>query len=89
MHLRRSLHARADERRQVLGSAFQIGQPLEGGAIGRVIASQNEKLPVGSYVQSIYGWREALVAPAANLQIFDTTVSPASAYLGILGVKRF
>jgi NADPH-dependent curcumin reductase CurA len=65
---------------------FQIGQPLEGGAIGQVIASQDEKLPVGAYVQSIYGWREAFVAPAASLQIVDTTVAPASAYLGILGV---
>lgn len=65
---------------------FQIGQPLEGGAIGRVIASQDEKLPVGAYVQSIYGWREAFVAPAASLQVVDTTVAPASAYLGILGV---
>ncbi|MGO9436097.1 MAG: NADP-dependent oxidoreductase [Terracidiphilus sp.] len=65
---------------------FQIGQPLEGGAIGRVIASQDEKLHVGSYVQSICGWREAFVAPAASLQIVDTTAAPPSAYLGILGV---
>jgi NADPH-dependent curcumin reductase CurA len=65
---------------------FQIGQPLEGGAVGRVIASQDAKLPVGTYVHSIYGWREAFVAPAASLQIVDTTVAPASAYLGILGV---
>lgn len=65
---------------------FQIGQPLEGGAIGRVIASQDENLPVGSYVQSIYGWREAFVAPASSLQIVDTKAAPPSAYLGILGV---
>jgi NADPH-dependent curcumin reductase CurA len=65
---------------------FQIGQPLEGGAIGRVLASQDEKFPVGSYVQSIYGWREAFVAPATSLQIVDTTAAPPSAYLGILGV---
>jgi len=64
---------------------FQIGQPMEGGAVGRVIASQDEKLPVGTYVQNFYGWREAFVAPAASLQIVDTTVAPASAYLGILG----
>lgn len=65
---------------------FQIGQPLEGGAVGRVIASQDEKLPVGSYVLSMYGWREAFVAPSTGVQIVDTTVAPASAYLGILGV---
>ena len=29
---------------------FQIGQPLEGGAVGRVISSQNERLPVASVI---------------------------------------
>ncbi len=65
---------------------FQIGQALEGGAVGRVIASQDERLPAGTYVQSIYGWREAFVAPAAHLQVVDVSVASASAYLGILGV---
>jgi NADPH-dependent curcumin reductase CurA len=64
---------------------FQIGQALEGSAVGRVIASQAEKLPVGTHVLSMYGWREAFVAPAANLRVVDTTAAPASAYLGILG----
>lgn len=67
-------------------SPFQIGQPLEGGAVGRVIASQDEKLPAGTYVQSMYGWREAFVAPVAHLQIVDATAAPVSAYLGLLGV---
>jgi NADPH-dependent curcumin reductase CurA len=65
---------------------FQIGQPLEGGAVGRVIASQDEKFPAGTYVFSMYGWREAFVAPTAHMQIVDVTVAPPSAYLGILGV---
>ena len=45
---------------------FQIGQPLEGGAVGRVIASQDERLPIGTYVQSMYGWREAFVASSGK-----------------------
>jgi NADPH-dependent curcumin reductase CurA len=65
---------------------FQVGQPLEGSAVGRVIASQEDGFPVGTYVQSFYGWREAFVAPAARLQVVDISVAPASAYLGILGV---
>lgn len=65
---------------------FEIGKPLEGGAVGRVIASQHEKLPVGTFVFSMYGWREAFVAPAPSLQVIDTTLAPPSAYLGILGV---
>ena len=65
---------------------FQIGRPMEGGAVGEVIASQDEKLPVGAIVQSFCGWRDAFVAPASSLQIVDTTLAPPSAYLGILGV---
>lgn len=65
---------------------FQIGRPLEGGAVGRVIASEDARLPVGTCVLSFFGWREAYVAPAAGLQIVDTTIASASAYLGILGV---
>jgi len=65
---------------------FEIGKVLEGGAVGRVIASQDEQLPVGSFVFSMYGWREAYVAPVSSLRIIDTTLAPPSAYLGILGV---
>ncbi len=66
--------------------AFQIGQAMEGGAVGRVVASQDDALPVGTFVQSFYGWREAFVAPTAKLQIVDASLAPPSAYLGILGV---
>lgn len=65
---------------------FQIGQPLEGGAVGRVIASQDDRLPAGTHVFSMYGWREAFVATAGSLKKIDVTVAPASAYLGLLGV---
>ena len=65
---------------------FEIGKPLEGTAVGRVVVSRDEKLPVGTLVLSMYGWREAYVAPASSLRVIDTTIAPASAYLGILGV---
>ena len=65
---------------------FQIGMPLEGGAVGKVVASQDDKLPVGSLVFSNFGWREAFVAPASKLQVVDASVASPSAFLGILGV---
>jgi hypothetical protein len=68
---------------------FEIGKPLEGGAVGRVIASQDEKLPVGTFVFSMYGWRDEFVAPGSSLRVIDTTLAPPSAYLGILGVTGF
>src|SRR5271166_5956132 len=54
---------------------FQIGMPLEGGAVGKVVASQDEKLPVGSLVLSNHGWREAFVAPASQLQVVDASMA--------------
>lgn len=68
---------------------FQIGRPMEGGAVGRVIGSQDERLPVGTFVQSFCGWRDAFVAPASSLQIVDPGLAPLSAFLGILGVTGF
>lgn len=68
---------------------FEIGKPLQGGAVGRVIASADEKLPVGTHVLSMFGWREAFVAPAQHLQVVDVSIAPPSAYIGILGVTGF
>lgn len=65
---------------------FEIGKALQGGAVGRVVASHDEKLPAGTHVLSMYGWREAFVAPASQLQIVDLSVASPSSYLGILGV---
>ena len=67
-------------------SAFKIGQAMEGGAVGRVVASHEDGFPIGAFVQSFYGWREAFVAPTSKLQIVDTSLAPPSAYLGILGI---
>ena len=65
---------------------FEVGKPLEGGAVGKVVASQDAKLPVGSVVLTNFGWREAFTAPASKLQMVDASVASPSAYLGILGV---
>jgi NADPH-dependent curcumin reductase CurA len=68
---------------------FEIGKALQGGAVGRVVASADDKTPVGTVVFSMYGWREAYVAPASQLRVVDVSLAPASAYLGILGVTGF
>src|SRR5579864_2407850 len=65
---------------------FQIGQVLQGGAVGQVVASNgNDKLKVGDFVQSMYGWREWYVSSGQDVQKFDPQVSIQS-YLGALGM---
>ena len=65
---------------------FQLGKPLEGGAIGEVIESRSPTLQQGDLVQSMRGWRDAFVAPAAELRKLEPAVEPLSLYLGVLGM---
>jgi NADPH-dependent curcumin reductase CurA len=65
---------------------FQIGQPLEGGAIGEVVESRSPDLQPGDIVQSMRGWRDAFVAPAKELRKLDRAVQPLSLHLGALGM---
>ncbi len=65
---------------------FVIGKAMEGGAVGEVIESRTDKIPVGSWVLSMQGWREAFVAPAQAVQVVDRKMPRMSDYLGVLGV---
>jgi NADPH-dependent curcumin reductase CurA len=65
---------------------FQIGEPLQGGAVGEVVASNDASLAVGDTVQSFFGWREAFNAPAGAVQKLDTHGLPVQAFLGVAGM---
>lgn len=64
---------------------FQIGEVLQGGAVGRVVTG-NDKFAAGTYVLSQCGWREWFVSDGADLVKIDPTVAPVQAYLGALGM---
>ena len=65
---------------------FQIGEALQGGAVGEVTASNDPAFKVGDAVQSFFGWREAFNAPAAAVQKLDTHGLPPQAFLGVAGM---
>ena len=65
---------------------FQVGQPLEGGAIGEVVESRAPDVKAGDVVQSMRGWRDYFVAPAMEVRVVDRTITPLSAHLGVLGM---
>ncbi len=67
---------------------FQIGQVLEGGAVGEVVESRAAALKPGDVVTSMRGWREAFVADAKDVRGVSRldAVTPLSAYLGVLGM---
>lgn len=65
---------------------FQIGEALQGGAIGQVVASNDPAFKAGDLVESMFGWREAFVGPAGALQKLPASNAPPQAYLGVLGM---
>jgi len=65
---------------------FALGEAMQGGAVGEVIASNDPSLAVGDLVQSMYGWREAFNAPAAAVQKLETFGLPPQAFLGVAGM---
>jgi hypothetical protein len=65
---------------------FALGEAMQGGAVGEVIASNDPSLAVGDLVQSMYGWREAYNAPASAVQKLETFGLPPQAFLGVAGM---
>lgn len=67
---------------------FQIGEALQGGAVGRVTASAHPDYAVGDLVQSMLGWRTAWVAApeAAMARKLPQSPLPDSAFLGVVGM---
>ncbi len=65
---------------------FQVGAPLDGGAVGEVVASGDPAVPEGSTVLHGLGWRELALVPARRAQPVDPQTAPAQAYLGALGM---
>ncbi|WP_211216402.1 NADP-dependent oxidoreductase [Longispora albida] len=63
---------------------FQLGEVMDGGAVGEIVASEHPDYPVGAHVLHSAGWREYALLTAGR--IVDTELAPASAYLGVLGM---
>ena len=80
--------------------SFQVGEPLEGGAVGKVIESRSPHFGEGDTVFHMYGWREALVVPAEKLNkvpplgvsdeqwLGNLGLTGATAYFGLLRVAE-
>lgn len=66
---------------------FQVGQVLEGGCVGQVIASRgNADFQAGDYVSSRSGWRECYVSDGDDLTKVEPQGVPLQAYLGTMGM---
>jgi hypothetical protein len=65
---------------------FQLGEPLDGGCVGRVVESKKGPFQVGDYVYGMLGWREYFISDGQGLVKVDSSMAPLQSYLGTVGM---
>ncbi|WP_312487547.1 NADP-dependent oxidoreductase [Sphingomonas sp.] len=65
---------------------FELGEPMQGGAIGEVVESRADGIAVGTLVSHMAGWRDEAVLPAKQVQPLPDLKADAQAFLGQLGM---
>jgi hypothetical protein len=65
---------------------FQLGEPMDGGAIGEVIETKADGFAPGDLVQHMAGWRDEAVIPTRTAQKLPDLDVPPELFLGVLGV---
>lgn len=66
---------------------FSLEEPLSGGAVSEVVASNLPDYQPGDYVVDFAGgWKEYSLSKGDGVQKVDPNLAPLSAYLGVLGM---
>jgi NADPH-dependent curcumin reductase CurA len=89
MSLDPSTRGRMDASEKQYTTNFEVGEPLDGWAIGVVEQSRSARLPVGAAVRHRAGWRERGIVDDSATMVVDLTVAPAESWLSALGQTGF
>ncbi|MEW2222830.1 NADP-dependent oxidoreductase [Streptomyces sp. NPDC006990] len=65
---------------------YKLNEPMTGGAIGVVLASEDPAFTPGDHVLHDLGWREYATLRAKYATKVDPQAAPLSTYLGVLGM---
>ena len=65
---------------------YQLGQAMDGGAVGEVVESTVDTHRPGDLVLHGLGWRELAVGPAKGFKVLERGDFSPSYYLGVLGM---
>ena len=65
---------------------FEIGKPITGGVIAKVLKSNSVNFKENDIVTGNLPWQQQCIATENDLIKIDTSIAPASHYLGILGM---
>lgn len=84
-----STRGRMDPGEKQYTTNFEIGGPLDGSAIGVVVESASDLLPVGATVRHRMGWREYAVVDDKAATTCDLAKAPAVSWLSSMGQTGF
>ena len=65
---------------------FELGKPITGGVIAKVIKSNATNFKENDLVTGNLPWQQHCIATENSVVKIDTTIAPASYYLGVLGM---
>ena len=65
---------------------FEVGAPMDGGAVGKVVESRSPDFTVGETVFHMMGWREAAAGPAERFNRLPPLAVEDHQWLGNLGL---
>ncbi|MBF9233317.1 NADP-dependent oxidoreductase [Microvirga alba] len=64
----------------------EIGEPMVGGTVSKVVASRHPDFAVGDIVLSQSGWQDHALSDGTGLRKLDPSLAPISTALGVLGM---
>jgi len=72
--------------RESYADPWDVGEPLRGGVVGEVVASNHDDFGRGDAVVGNLQWAEYAVADGDDLRTVDPDLAPLSTHLGVLGM---
>ncbi|MEY3451774.1 MAG: hypothetical protein RL711_1600 [Bacteroidota bacterium] len=65
---------------------FELGKPISGGVIAKVLKSKTTNFKENDIVTGNLPWQQHCITTATEIIKIDTSIAPASYYLGVLGM---
>ena len=65
---------------------FELGKPMQGGAVGEVVESNSPAVKSGQMVQHMAGWRDEAVIAGSDANVLPDLNVPHQAFLGQFGM---
>ncbi len=63
-----------------------IGDVMVGEGVGKVLLSNNERYPEGSFVAGMFGWQEYSISDGKSIRHIDPALAPITTALHLLGM---